>query len=159
MDDIGLNTLLDGLSSFEFPKEEKSIVNSTSNRKLDQHEVNQFVIDKTKQLIETGVDAVQDMMSLVQQGQNPDEIAALAELMNATTKAIEAMNKSNLIDKKADRDEKLRKMEIEAKKELVQLKPGNTINNNTNVLVASREEIMKKLIEVKDSKVLEINDK
>lgn len=158
MDDLGLSTLLDGLSSFEFPKEER-VVSNTNKQKLEQEQVNQFVIDKTKQLVETGVEAVQDMMPLVQQGQNPDEIAALAELMNATTKAIEAMNRANLIDKKADRDEKIRKIEIEAKKELIQLKPGNTINNNTNVLVASREEIMKKLIEVKDSKVLEINDK
>jgi hypothetical protein len=160
VDDTGLNTLLDNLSSFEFPKEQTQLTPKAHNTpQLEQHEVNQFVIDKTKKLVETGVDAVQDMMPYVQQGQNPDEIAALAELMNATTKAIEAMNKANLIEKKADRDERMKKIELEAKKELIQLKPGNTVNNNTNVLIASREEIMKRLVDVKDSKVLEINDK
>lgn len=125
---------------------------------LKDGDVNQYVLDKSKTLIETGINAVQDLASYVTQGQNPDEIAALAELMNATSKAIEALNRVNLIDKKADRDEKLKRIEIEGRKELANLTGPQHVTNNMNVLVASREEIMKKLFGDKNDQ-LKIDNK
>ena len=156
MDESNFNTLLDGLSSFEFPSESKNLPKNPSS--LKDEDVNQYVLDKSKALIEAGVTAVQDMTPYIVQGQNPDEVAALAELMSATTKAIEALNKTNLIDRKAQKDEKLKKLEIEGKKELIQLQPNKNVTNNMNVLVASREEIFKKLFS-EEAEVLEIQDK
>jgi hypothetical protein len=141
-DDI--NILFDELSSFNISSQIKKDT-PLPVQSLKDEEVNQYVLDKSKAIIEAGVLAVQDMSSYVVNGQNPDEITALAELMNATSRAIETLNKSNLIDRKANRDEKIKKMEIEARKELAQLQPANNVTNNMNVLVASREEIMKKL--------------
>ena len=158
MSEDNIDTLLESLSSFDF----KNITPKETNKKvsgLADEDVNQFILNKSKELIETGVSAVQDLMPYVQQGQNPDEIDALANLMSATTKAIEALNKTNLIDRKADRDEKIKKMEIEARKELAQAQGNKTINHNTNVLIASREEIMKKLLGVDTAEVLEIENK
>jgi hypothetical protein len=149
-----LNTLFDGLSSFSMPSVEAPKEKIT----LKDEEVNQYVLDKSKSLIETGLNAVQDLASYVTQGQNPDEIAALAELMNATSKAIEALNRVNLIDRKADRDEKLKRIDIEGKKELISLSGPQNVTNNMNVLVASREEIMKRLFG-NGSEQLEIDNK
>lgn len=157
MNNDDLNTLFEEISSFELPSSQKK----DSERKemtLKDEEVNQYVLNKSKALIEAGLNAVQDMSSYVVGGQNPDEIAALAELMNATTRALESLNKTNLIDRKADRDEKIKKMEIEARKELAHLQPSQNVTNNMNVLVASREEIMKKLFP-NEQEVLKIHDK
>lgn len=143
MNNEDLNTLFEELSSFDITSQPKRHIQVKET--LKDEEVNQYVLDKSKAIIEAGVLAVQDMSSYVVNGQNPDEITALAELMNATSKAIETLNKVNLIDRKANRDEKLKKMDIEAKKELLQMQPANNITNNMNVLVASREDIMKKL--------------
>mgnify|MGYP001549555453 CR=1 FL=1 len=161
MDDDNLNTLLDSLSSFNFDTvENKQQVEQTkSNSTLSEGEINDYFLSKTKALIDAGIGAVQDMTPYIVQGQNPDEIDALASLMTATTKALENLNKGSLIDKKAEKDEKLKRIEIEARKELAQLQPKNQITNNTNVLVASREEIMKKLIDTKETEVLKIHNK
>jgi predicted amidohydrolase YtcJ len=156
VDESNFNTLLDGLSSFEFPSESKNL--SKAHPSLKDEDVNQYVLDKSKALIEAGVTAVQDMTPYVVQGQNPDEVAALAELMSATTKALETLNKTNLIDRKAKKDEQLKKLDIQGKKELAQLQPGNKTTNNMNVLVASREEIFKKLFD-QEAEVLEIQNK
>lgn len=157
MNNDDLNTLFDEISSFHLPPSQKK----DSDKKeitLKDEEVNQYVLNKSKALIEAGLNAVQDMSSYIVGGQNPDEIAALAELMNATTRALESLNKTNLIDRKADRDEKLKRIEIEARKELAQLQPSQNVTNNMNVLVASREEIMKKLFS-NEQEVLKIHDK
>lgn len=156
MDDNSIDTLLDELSSFEFSTKVQELPRSVA--KLSDEDVNQYVLDKSKALIETGIAAVQDVASYATQSNNPDEIAALAELMSATTKALDTLNKTNLIDRKANRDEKIKRLEIQGRKEIAQLQPGNNVTNNMNVLVASREEIFKKLFEVK-AEVLEIQDK
>lgn len=157
MDDSNIDTLIDSLSSFNFSTVESKPVQKTQT--LKEEEVNDYFLSKTKALIEAGVGAVQDMTPYIVQGQNPDEIDALASLMTATAKALENLNKGSLLDKKAENDEKIKRLEIEARKELAQLQPKNQITNNTNVLVASREEIMKKLFDVKETQVLEIHNK
>lgn len=154
--DDELSTLLDGLSTFSIPKTVSEI---PSRLKLEDKDINEYVLSKSKALIDAGVDAVQDLKDIVVSAQNPDEIESLASLLNATTKAIEVLNKVNLIDRKANKDRELKIMEIEARKELAQFKPGSLTTNNTNVLIATREEIMKNLINIKHSEVLEIDNK
>ena len=123
-------------------------------------------LQKTGTLIDAGLGAVSDLKDFIVQGQNPDEIAALSELISSTTKAIEALNKINLQNKKAKTDKELKAIDIEGKKAIAGSLPGNNITNNTVNLVASREEIFKQLlndikdepIEVIESVVLEEND-
>jgi len=71
------------------------------------------------------------------------ELTALAELIKATTSSIDVLNKVVMENKKLKNAKEIKKMDIEAKKEL-----GNTkIKNQTNILVASREEMLKQLVE------------
>ena len=157
MDEDNLSTLLDGLSSFDLPTESRNLPRNPVP--LQDGEVNQYVLNKSKALIEAGVAAVQDMTPYVAQTQDPEGVAALAELMSATTRAIEAMNRVNLQDRKQAGSEKLKKLEIEGRKEVALLQPKNTVTHNTNVLVASREEIFRKLFDTRNAEVLEITDK
>jgi hypothetical protein len=163
-----IDTLLDELSSFSFPQPTtaKSVPRGTPTN-ITEENINDYILQKTGNLIEAGLGAVSDLKDFVVQGQNPDEIAALSELISSTTKAIEALNKINLQNKKAKTDKELKAIDIEGKKAVAGMLPGNNVTNNTVNLVASREEIFKKLlnnlveepaVEVVESIVLEEND-
>ncbi len=142
MDD-DFSTLIDELSSFEFPLQSQK---TTDSSELKEEDVAQYFLNKTKALIESGVSAIQDMTPYVVQSQDPKEIAALAELMSATTQALDTLNKTTLVDKKANRDEELEHIRIQGRKELAEMsEKTKSITNQLNVVVTSREEIMNKL--------------
>jgi hypothetical protein len=159
-----IDTLLNELSSFSFPQQTtaKSVPRGTSSN-INEDNINDYILQKTGTLIDAGLGAVSDLKDFVVQGQNPDEIAALSELISSTTKAIEALNRINLQNKKAKTDKELKTMDIEGKKAIAGSLPGNNITNNTVNLVASREEIFKHLlsdvkndsVEIVDSVVVE----
>jgi hypothetical protein len=162
-----IDTLLNELSSFSFPQQStaRSVPRGTPTH-ITEDNINDYILQKTGTLIDAGLGAVSDLKDFIVQGQNPDEIAALSELISSTTKAIEALNKINLQNKKAKTDKELKAIDIEGKKAIAGSLPGNNITNNTLNLVASREEIFKQLlndvndepVEVVDSVVLEEND-
>lgn len=150
-----IDTLLDELSSFSFPQTTtaKSVPRGTPTN-VTEDNINDYILQKTGNLIDAGLGAVSDLKDFVVQGQNPDEIAALSELISSTTKAIEALNRINLQNKKAKTDKELKTMDIEGKKAIAGSLPGNNITNNTVNLVASREEIFKQLLsDVKDEPI------
>ena len=150
-----IDTLLDELSSFSFPQTTtaKSVPRGTPTN-VTEDNINDYILQKTGNLIDAGLGAVSDLKDFVVQGQNPDEIAALSELISSTTKAIEALNRINLQNKKAKTDKELKTMDIEGKKAIASSLPGNNITNNTVNLVASREEIFKQLLsDVKDEPI------
>jgi hypothetical protein len=142
-----LDTLLDELSSFQFPQTTtaKSVPRGAPSN-ITETNINEYILQKTGNLIDAGLGAVNDLKDFVVQGQNPDEIAALSELISSTTKAIEALNKINLQNKKAKTDKELKTLDIEGKKEVAGMLPNNNVTNNTVNLVASREEIFKQLL-------------
>ena len=150
-----IDTLLNELSSFSFPQQStaKSVPRGTSTH-ITEDNINEYILQKTGTLIDAGLGAVSDLKDFIVQGQNPDEIAALSELISSTTKAIEALNKINLQNKKARIDKELKAIDIEGKKAIAGSLPGNNITNNTINLVASREEIFKQLLnDIKDEPI------
>jgi hypothetical protein len=140
-----IDTLLEELSSFSFPTNTTQKSNRVASD-VNEDNINEYIIKVHSEIIDTGVSAIEDLKDFIVQGQNPDEIAALSELISSTTKALESLNKINLLNKKAKTDKELKTMELENRKQVASMLPGNNIVNNTNVLVASREEIIKKLL-------------
>lgn len=142
--DDDISSLLTELTSFNIPAP-----NTTNALKddspLKEEDLEQYVLNKTKALIEAGLGAVQDLTPSVVAGSDSREIDALSKLMASTAQSIEALQKIALINKKAERDEKLEKIKLEGKKEVAKLQQGPQHVTNANILVASREEIMKKL--------------
>jgi hypothetical protein len=138
-----IDTLVDELSSFTLPPAPR---NNVENVKLTEDNINDYVLKRTSTLIDSSINAIEDIKDYVVQGQNPDEISALSELINSATKALEHLNKINLQNKKAVTDKELKAMDIASRKEVASMLPDKNIVNNTNILVASREEIFKKLL-------------
>lgn len=154
-----IDTLLNELSSFSMPTAKPKIF--SEHNEATEDNINEYIIKRTSHLIDTGIGAVEDIKDYIVQGQNPDELAALSELISSTTKAIEALNRINLLNKKAKTDKELKIMDLQNRKEVAGMLPGNNVVNN-NLIVASREEIFKQLlkdtepnIEVIDSIVVE----
>lgn len=141
-DDI--SNLLDELNTFSIPapNTQKAAQDETPLKEEDLH---QYFLNKTKALVETGLGAVQDLTPSVVAGSDAKEIEALSKLMASTAQALDTLQKTALIHKKADRDEKLEKIRIDGRKEVALLTQGPQHVTNNNILVASREEIMKKL--------------
>ena len=156
-DDI--SSLLDELSSFDIPSPHTQRA-ATDDSPLEEKDLQQYVLNKTKALIEAGIGAVQDLTPGIVAGSDAREIEALSKLMASTAQSIEALQRTSLIDKKADRDEKLEKMKFEAKKEMIALQgPQQNVTNN-NVLIATREEVIAALFKDKEmQETLSLNDK
>lgn len=143
----GLDTLLDELSGFNFPPITVPRTRETRKTEITEDDVTDFVIKSSEALINAGLDSVSDLRDYIVQGQNPDEIDALASLITSTTGAIEALNKMVLLKKKNEATKELKIMELENRKEVAALLPGTNTVNNTNVVIASRSEMFKALIQ------------
>ncbi len=142
--DDDITNLLDELSTFTppAPNTQKAIVDNTP---LAEDDLQQYVLNKTKALVEAGLGAVQDLTPSVVASSDSREMDALSKLMASTAQALDTLQKTALIKKKAEVDEKLEKVKQEGKKELAMLQqPSNKVTNN-NFLITSREDIMKKL--------------
>lgn len=150
-----ITTLLDELSSFEYTAPQPN--KTRKKHELTEENITDFVIKSSEELINAGLESVADLRDYVVQGQNPDEIEALSGLINSTTSAIEALNKMVLLKKKNEAAKELKIMELENRKEVAALLPQNNVFSNTNVVVASRDEIIKKLIGT-ESKTIELED-
>lgn len=154
-DDI--SSLLDELSSFDIPTPHTQRA-ATDNSPLEEKDLQQYVLNKTKALVETTLGAVQDLTPGIVAGSDAKEIEALSKLIASAAQTIDALQRSALIDKKADRDEKLERMRIEAKKEIVALQGPQQNFNNSQVVIASREEVIAALLKNKEE-ILTLEDK
>lgn len=155
-DDI--QTLLDELSSFEMPAPNTKKA-FESDPVLNKEDTEQYFLNKTKAVIEASVGAVQDLTQATTSSGDSRDVEALAKLIASTAQMLDALNKTNLIDKKADRDEQLERIRIEGRKEVAQLNQAPKQVTNNNILVASREEIMKKLVMPESKEILQIDNK
>jgi soluble P-type ATPase len=106
---------------------------------LKKEDLQNFVIQKSGTLVEDALQMVQNMRDFIVSSPNSDDISALADLINATSSAIDNLNKINLQDMKTNTSVKLKTMEIEAKKDLQE-------TDNTNRLMATREEVLKMIL-------------
>jgi hypothetical protein len=149
-----LDTLLEELSSFKLPEIKKPNIESAKSE-LTEDNVESYLLKRTEDLIDTGIGAIEDLRDYIVQGQNPDEISALSELINSTTKSLEILSKINAQNKKIKADKELKTIDAQIRKEVANTLPGNSIVNNTNILVASREEIFKKLLTDTDDNIIE----
>ena len=122
----------------------------TTQKELTEEELGAYLIKKSSELIELSMDSVEDLKISVVQGQNPDEIAALASLITSTTGAIESLNKLNMLKRKHEMTKEIKALDWSNKKEVAKSLPAMNITNNTNVLVATREEILKKMLEIEE---------
>lgn len=109
--------------------------------KVNDENVGEYVYKKSAELVESTLGAVQALKDNVLTGSDPKEIAALSQLINSATKALDQLNKINIQNKVNKSNVEIKKMEIEANINRPMLP------NTTNVLIATRDEVMKQLFD------------
>jgi hypothetical protein len=122
------------------------IVEVAEKMNLDKGQLEQFILDNQSTLIKDSVDVLQIMKQYVAAAPNAEDIGSFAELLKATSTAIDNLTKLHTSNQRVDTQVKIKQMDINAKL---------TINddNNKMKLIGTREEIFKKLLE--DSKIIE----
>lgn len=144
-DNNEIDSIIEQLKSDSVPS--SSIVPSENNDNITDDNVNSFVYKKSVELVSASLGAVQTIRDSVLTGVDPKEISALSQLINATTKALDTLNQINLQNKKSKSNLEMKKMELEANKMI-----ASKIPQTTNILIASREEILKGLSDKKQNK-------
>ena len=119
---------------------------------VNDENVGDYVYKKSAELVESTLGAVQSLKDNILTGSDPREIAALSQLINSATKALDQLNKINIQNKVSKSNVEIKKMEIEANIN----RP--LLPNTTNVLIATRDEVMKQLFDKHKKEKLEIVD-
>jgi hypothetical protein len=119
---------------------------NTTKLQIDCNEINdenvgEYVYKKSAELVESTLGAVQNLKDTVLTGSDPKEVAALSQLINSATKALDQLNKINIQNKVNKSNKEIKQMEIESNAN----RP--ILPNTTNVLIATRDEIMKQMFD------------
>lgn len=119
----------------------------TVPEQLTDENMEEFILRKSSMLIQQGIDTIEKVKPNVVDGADPETVEAYSKLVAAVTTSMEVLNKIHLQNKKAKAQREIKEMEINTSKQLLDKYDKNStkIQNQTNILVASREEIMKAL--------------
>lgn len=141
----GVQDLIEQLQTGSSSPEElaNTVENNTS---IDREQLEQFILDNQGTLIKDSVDVLQIMKQYVSAAPNAEDIGSFAELLKATSTAIDNLTKLHTSNQRVDTQVKIKQMDIDAK---IQIND----DNNLTKLIGTREEIFKKMLE--DSKVID----
>ena len=146
MDDINPADLISQLKTL--PKDNKKILQVAENSAdLSKEDVEQFIIQKSSKLIQDSLELIDNMKEVVHHMPEAENVSSLAELIKASTGAIETLNKLVVQDKKSNTTIKAKQLDIDSKKELQNA-------DQQHALMLSREEVLDRLL--KDSKVINV---
>lgn len=107
---------------------------------LKKEDMERFVVEKAGKLVEASLDVVTNVKEYISSAPESKDVGSLAELIAATSTAIETLNKIIVTDKKNETLIKAKEMDISSRKEL---KEADT----NQKLLATREQVFKMLID------------
>jgi hypothetical protein len=106
---------------------------------LTKDQLEEFIIKNSGKLITKSLNIVDDVKDFVIAGSDSKDVAALAELINATSSAIDTLNRVYISDENNKTRVHVKQMDIESRERI------NITDNKTKILL-SREDIMKALV-------------
>ena len=124
------------------------VCNNVEQLSLDPKDVEQFVINNSGHLVQQSLEVMDNVKDYIMASGDPDSISALSELIRASSGAIESLNKIVVQNKRTETTLTAKKMDVTAKYAIEDKK-------NEGALIASREEVFKKILE--DAKVIDIS--
>jgi hypothetical protein len=152
--DNEIDDIIHQLKADAIPSDSKKQQTPHEHVDLNDENVGDYVYQKSSELVESTLGAIQNLKDSVLTGSDPREIAALSQLINSATKALDQLNKINIQNKQSKNNIEVKKMEIDANLD----RP--LLPNTTNVLIATHDQVMKQIFDKpsKKSKPLEIID-
>jgi hypothetical protein len=152
MDEVNIpdESVAQFLSDLQTIRAEQSSVNVPRDTIATIDNLEEFVLKNSSEIVNSSINMLKNMESVVQTVQGAEEMAAYSELVNASTNALDTLNKILLQKKKNDAAIEIKKMDVENKKELQS-------NDHAAKVMASREEILKMMLSAKMAPQSEIN--
>jgi hypothetical protein len=109
-----------------------------SNDSISRESLEKFVVQYASRLVENATESVEYIKDNVQAAPTAEDVVSLSELIKSTAGAIEILNKIVINKEKLENSVKIKEMDINNKREELEVK--------TNVFLASREDVLKQLI-------------
>mgnify|MGYP006414704785 FL=1 len=110
----------------------------------DVEDLEEYLIKKTAKLIDTTLDAVDNVKDYISSAPENRDVASLAELMRSANSSIETMQKIHANKANNEARKELKTMDIDSKKQL-------NIQDNQTKLVMSREELMDAMLKAPEA--------
>jgi len=129
-------------------KEKNSDIKKEIRKTANKENLEEYVIESASTVINEGLDLIKNLGVFLNAAPEAKDLSAYSELLQATSTAIESLNKIIVQNKKSDTLKELKKMDYEQKRDL--------LGDAKEALVSTREEIFKKLI--KNADVIEVLD-
>jgi len=107
---------------------------------LTRENIEKFVVEKAGKLVEESLDVVTNVKDYISSAPESKDVGSLADLIAATSTAIETLNKIIVTDKRNEALLKAKSMDIESRKELKN-------SDNATKLLVTREQVFKMLID------------
>jgi len=129
----------------------KAEVAKKESNPLKKEDMERFVVEKAGKLVEESLDVVSNVKDYISSAPESKDVGSLADLIAATSAAIETLNKIIVTDKRNETVIKAKEMDIGTKKELKEA-------DNNNKLLATREQVFKMLIDTANTnaKIIDI---
>lgn len=106
--------------------------------KLSKDNLEEFILNNAGKLIQQSVEMVSDVKQYVETAPEHRDVTSLAELIKASSSAIESLSKVLVQDKKGHTQKEVKQLDIQGKKELLQ-------GEVTAKIMLSRDEVIKEL--------------
>jgi len=107
---------------------------------LTTDELEQFLLTNAATLIRDSVQTVGELRTQMGPGSDPKELTGFAEIIKATSQALESLNRVYVTREKNKSAKEIKQMDIDSKQKIVE------DINNTRILM-NREDLLKQLIE------------
>jgi len=115
---------------------------------LNKDDLEDFLIQNSGKLIKKSLSIVDNVNDYISSAPENRDVAALAELIKASSSAIETLNRLHTAKERNETQVTVKQMDVESKERL------NIADNQTKMLL-SRDDIMKALID-KDEEVIDV---
>jgi hypothetical protein len=106
---------------------------------VEKDDIEDFVIQNSSKLITQSLEVMESVKDYIMASGDPDSISSLADLINASSKSIESLNKLVVQNKRTATTLLAKKMDVEAKYAIEEKK-------NENTLLCTREEVFKRIL-------------
>lgn len=142
--DINIDSLVNQLK--DSTTVSNKIQANDNNSLVEKDDIEDFVIQNSSKLITQSLEVMENVKDYIMASGDPDSISSLADLINASSKSIESLNKLVIQNKRAATSLLTKKMDVEAKYAIEEKK-------NENALISTREEVFKRILN--DAKVID----
>jgi len=128
-------------------KEKNSEIKKEVRKSANKDNLEEYVIESASTVINEGLDLIKNLGVFLNAAPDAKDLSAYSELLQATSTAIESLNKIIIQNKKGETLKELKKMDYEQRRDL--------LGDAKEALISTREEIFKKMI--KNVEIIDIS--